>query len=104
MQLTGACTVAILIAGSTPAVWAQTPTSKGRMGLALDPIVVKWTGDLDGMRERRLIRVITVYSKTLYFVSSGTPRGTAYDQGHLLEEALNRTLGTPQLKVQVQFV
>jgi len=74
MQLTGACTVAILLAASTPGVRAQTPTSKGRMGLALDPIAVKWTGDLDGMTERRLIRVLTVYRKTLYFVSSTTSR------------------------------
>jgi hypothetical protein len=31
-----------------------------------------------------------VYNKTLYFVDHGTPRGTAYDQGKLLEEAVNR--------------
>jgi membrane-bound lytic murein transglycosylase MltF len=43
------------------------------------------TGDIDGMRDRRLIRVLTVYNKTLYFIDKGTPRGTAYDQGKLLE-------------------
>src|SRR5688500_3386497 len=35
----------------------------------------KWTGDLDGMIERRLIRVLTPYSKTSYFIDQGTPRG-----------------------------
>jgi len=83
---------------------AQAPTAKGRTGLALDPITTAWTGDFDGMVERRLIRVLTVYSKTLYFVDHGTPRGTAYDQGKLLEEAVNRAAGTGHLKINVQFV
>jgi membrane-bound lytic murein transglycosylase MltF len=84
--------------------WAQAPTAKGRTGLALDPITAKWTGDIDGMINRRLIRILTVYSKTLYFIDKGTPRGTAYDQGKLLEEALNKNAGTGKLKVDVQFV
>jgi membrane-bound lytic murein transglycosylase MltF len=56
------------------------------------------------MMQRRLIRILTVYSKTLYFVDAGVPRGTAYDQGKLLEEALNKKLRPGQLKVSVQFV
>ena len=83
---------------------AQAPTEKGRTGLALDPIAEKWTGDLEGMVERRLIRVLTVFSKTLYFIDRGTPRGTAYDQGRLLEDELNRTLGKGHLKLHIQFV
>src|SRR5262245_51363557 len=31
-------------------------------------VAKKWTGDLEGMIERRLIRVLTTYSKTSYFV------------------------------------
>src|SRR6185369_5018186 len=38
-----------------------------------------------------------------YFVDHGTPRGTAYDQGKLLEEAVNRTVKGP-LKINIQFV
>lgn len=83
---------------------AQSPTEKGRLGLALTEINTPWTGDLDGMVERRMIRVLTTYSKTQYFVDRGTPRGTAYDQGRLLEAALNTKLGTGHLKVLVQFV
>jgi len=92
----------LLVAPNT--VLAQRPTEKGRLGLAVDPITAPWTGDLDGMVERRQIRVITVYSKTLYFVDNGTPRGTAYDQGKLLEEALNKKLATGHLQIQVHFV
>jgi membrane-bound lytic murein transglycosylase MltF len=83
---------------------AQSPTERGRLGIALTEIAKPWTGDLDGMAERRLIRVLTSFSKTQYFVDRGTPRGTAYDQGKLLENELNKTLGSGHLTVNVQFV
>jgi membrane-bound lytic murein transglycosylase MltF len=83
---------------------SQAPTAKGRTGLELTPVTTAWTGDLDGMIERRMIRVLTVYSKTLYFIDRGTPRGTAYDQGKLLEDAINRAAGTGHLKINVQFI
>ena len=79
------------------ALYAQAPTEKGRLGLSLAEIKKPWTGDLDGMVERRTVRVLTAYSRTLYFVDAGTPRGTAYDQGKLLEEHLNKTLGSARL-------
>ena len=83
---------------------AQAPTEKGRTGLPLDEIIKPWTGDLDGMVGRRLVRVLTSYSRTLYFIDRGTPRGTAYDQGMMLEEALNKKFATGGLKIAVQFV
>ena len=56
------------------------------------------------MVQRRMIRVLTTYSKTQYFIDRGTPRGTAYDQGTLLEEALNQKLAAGNLKIAVQFI
>jgi hypothetical protein len=41
--------------------------------------VERHAGDLDAMVERRAIRVLTVYSKTIFFFDNGTPRGVAYD-------------------------
>ena len=86
------------------AVYAQAPTEKGRLGLSLAEIRKPWAGDLDGMVERRTVRVLTAYSRTLYFVDAGTPRGTAYDQGKLLEEHFNKTLGLARLSIRVQFI
>ena len=86
------------------ALYAQAPTEKGRLGLSLAEIRKPWAGDLDGMVERRTVRVLTAYSRTLYFVDAGTPRGTAYDQGKLLEEHLNKTLGSARLSIRVQFI
>src|SRR6185436_11466122 len=86
------------------AVMAQAPTEKGRLGLALTGITQAWTGDLDGMVERRLVRVLTTFSKTQYFIDRGQPRGTAYDQGKLFETALNEKLKTGNLTIAVQFI
>jgi membrane-bound lytic murein transglycosylase MltF len=94
-----------VLAGLSGVLSAQAPTDKGRLGLDLTRITAPWTGDLDGMVERRMVRVLTAYSKTQYFIDRGTPRGTAYDQGKLLEAALNRRLNrADHAQIHVQFV
>jgi membrane-bound lytic murein transglycosylase MltF len=72
----------------------QGETARGR-------ILAKWTGDLDGMIERRIIRVLTTYSKTNYFVDKGTQRGLVYDTVRLLEDDLNKKLENKHIRVQV---
>jgi len=93
---------AILFTAVAPT--AQAPTEKGRLGIALTDITKPWTGDLSGMVERRMVRVLTTFSKTQYFIDKGTPRGTAYDQGKLLEDELNKTLVKGHLTINVQFI
>ena len=55
-------------------------------------MMAPWTGDLDGMIARRVIRVLTVYSKTFYFMDKGVQRGTTYDIFQLFETDLNKKL------------
>jgi membrane-bound lytic murein transglycosylase MltF len=69
-----------------------------------------WTGDLDGMIERRVIRVLTVNSKTFYFHDKGTQRGTVVDFFRLFEDKINKKLAAENklkdknLKVRVVFI
>ena len=72
----------------------------------LQPLLSKrWTGDLDGMIRRRLIRALVVYSQTYYFVDRGTPRGTSYDALKAFETELNRQLKKEKkLPVSVVFL
>jgi membrane-bound lytic murein transglycosylase MltF len=63
-----------------------------------------FTGDLDAMVERRLIRVGTTYSRTFYFVDRGVQRGVAYEMGKAFEDEINKKLKTGNLKVNVVFV
>jgi membrane-bound lytic murein transglycosylase MltF len=91
------------VLGTSPA-HAQTPAEQGRTALDLSALLAPWTGDLDGMEGRRTIRVLTAYNRTLYFLDKGTERGTAADQGRLLEAELNKTLADGHLTVRVVFV
>jgi membrane-bound lytic murein transglycosylase MltF len=73
-------------------------------------IQAPWTGDLDGMIERRHIRVLTVHSKTIYFVDKGVLRGTAVEYARFFEEELNKKLTAEKklknknLKVRLVFI
>lgn len=60
------------------------------IGLAQEkPIVTPHILDLDGMKQRRLVRVLVPYSKTIYFIDQGKQYGTAVEFGTALETALN---------------
>ena len=63
-----------------------------------------FTGDLDEMVERRLVRVGVAYNRTLYFVDQGMQRGVAYEYGKLMEDELNKRRKTGNLKVAFWFV
>jgi membrane-bound lytic murein transglycosylase MltF len=64
----------------------------------------KWTGDFDGMIERRTIRVLTTYSKTMFFVDRGTQLGLVPDAFRLFEDDLNKQLNNRNIRVHVVFV
>ncbi|MGE5199421.1 MAG: transglycosylase SLT domain-containing protein [Rhodospirillaceae bacterium] len=79
---------------------AQAPIPGGQQA-ARENVMRPWTGDLDGMIERRMIRVLTVYSKTGYFVDGGTQRGLIYEAFRLFEDDLNKALENKHIRVQV---
>jgi membrane-bound lytic murein transglycosylase MltF len=64
----------------------------------------RWTGDLDGMVERRIIRILVPYSKTHYFIEQATQHGLAYEAGKKFEDELNARLKTGNLRVHVVFI
>ena len=63
-----------------------------------------WTGDLDGMIQRNLIRVLVVENRTHYFVDGAELRGLAYDALELFEDELNRKLGRRAIPVNVVYL
>jgi len=87
----------------------QTP-KREQLTITTEEAIKPWTGDLDGMVKRGVIRVLTVYSKTFYFVDKGTPRGSAYEIFRLFEEDLNKKLAKDaklahkHVKVKVLFI
>nr|WP_255252508.1 lytic transglycosylase F [Enterobacter sp. CC120223-11] len=69
-----------------------------------------WVGDLPGMYDRRVIRVLTTYSKTFFFITKGTQRGLTHDIFIEFERDLNQQLAKEEklthrhLKVRILFV
>ena len=86
------------------------PAKAPRQHLTIDPetIMRPWTGDLDEMVKRRIVRVLVVPSKTFYFNDKGTQRGAVYDTFQLIEKELqkeiNRKTRRRNLKVKFFFV
>jgi ABC-type amino acid transport substrate-binding protein len=71
---------------------------------AADVPIEEWTGDLDGMVERRSVRALVAYSKTFYFLDGGTQRGLTYEALKEFEKYLNTQLGRRTLKVNVTVI
>jgi membrane-bound lytic murein transglycosylase MltF len=64
----------------------------------------RFTGDLDQMVKRRLIRAGVSYNRTNYFVERGVQRGATYEHLKHFEEQLNRVLKTGNLRVHVVYL
>jgi len=94
--------LAALAFGQTPNKPATPPAKKPYT--LVDLTQQKFTGDLDGMIQRRLIRVLVSYSKTHYFVDKGTQRGLTYDFGRRFEDYLNKKLKKSYIRIHVVFV
>ena len=60
--------------------------------------------DLDGMKQRRLVRVLVPYSKTIFFLDKGRELGTAVDFGLELETALNIGKKREVDRIHVAFI
>ncbi|HOC41533.1 MAG TPA: lytic transglycosylase F [Thermoanaerobaculales bacterium] len=75
---------------------APTPLPAG-----MAPLLETFTGDLDGMVERRIIRVLTVQNPILYFVDQGRELGITYEAIKAFEKQLNTRLGNKVVTVHV---
>ncbi len=69
------------------------------------PIVEAWTGDLDGMVERRQVRALVPYGPEFYFMDErGTQRGLSHAFMQAFEGHLNEHLDRGLLRVPVVMV
>ena len=111
-----ACVLSIacfcFLSGNPALAQKQAPqkAAGGTLTIDLAKMQKPWTGDLGGMVERRVIRVLTVNSKTIYFLDKGVLRGTAVEYVRLFEEELNKKLAAEKklkhknLKVRAVFI
>jgi membrane-bound lytic murein transglycosylase MltF len=64
----------------------------------------KWTGDLDEMAERRLIRALVPYSKTFYFLDGADQRGLTYELLRKFEKHINKKLRKRTLRIHLVVI
>jgi len=112
--LAGAALLGTLSAGPVYAATETKPSSpspqREQLTISSEDIMKPWTGDLDGMIDRGVIRVLTVYSKTFYFVNKGVQMGGAADIFRVFDADLNKKLAKEKklkhkhLKVRIAFI
>ncbi len=91
---------AVWLPGSSGTAWGEESTEWEAFVQARQP----WTGDLPGMVERRMIRILVVHNPLLYFLDGATQRGTACELGVEFEKYVNERFQKGTLKVHVVFV
>jgi len=72
--------------------------------LSIPVLSEPWFGDLDGMLERRVIRVLTVYGLGTYFIDNGRERGIVYELFKMFEDEINKREGNRHVRVHVVFI
>lgn len=103
----GACKTTTQQSNTTPPVASQSPTETPE---TVDPSILdrlkneRWTGDIDGMLQRRYIRALVLYNKTNFFYDGPQPRGITYEALKEFEKFLNEKLNTGNKPVHLVFI
>lgn len=63
-----------------------------------------WTGDLDVMEARRVIRVLTVYSIGRYYMDGIEEKGLVWETARLFEKFINKRMKRKHIKVHVIII
>jgi membrane-bound lytic murein transglycosylase MltF len=72
--------------------------------LEIPALSESWSGDLDGMAERRVIRVLTVYGLGRYFLDGPQEKGITFELFRAFEDFINQRLGTKTVRLHVVFI
>jgi len=91
------------VSGSEPAAGPAGSTTEA---MPAAPALARWTGDLDGMLERRQIRALVVPARTQYWLDQGEQSGAEYELLKAFEEQINKEhpTGKKHVKIHVVFI
>lgn len=92
----------LLLFLATASFAADAPKEQTR---SLNSLQQPWTGDLDKMVDRGLVRVLVPYSRTLFYYDGGAERGVTVDAAREFEKQLNRRYGQkPHVPITVALI
>ena len=106
----GACKTATQQSSQSNTPVASQPNAPADSAENIDPSILDrlknehWTGDIDGMLERRYIRALVLYNKTNFFYDGPQPRGVTYEALKEFEKFLNGKLNTGNKPVHFIFI
>jgi membrane-bound lytic murein transglycosylase MltF len=106
----GACKTAPQQSAQTSAPVASPADTPKDAAENIDPSILDrlknehWTGDIDGLLERRYIRALVLYNKTNFFYDGPQPRGITYEALKEFEKFLNGKLNTGNKPVHLIFI
>jgi membrane-bound lytic murein transglycosylase MltF len=83
-------TLALLLFSAAPVGFAQAPPKPVAAPRALPTEARQYKDDFDAMVERRVVRVVVPYSRTLYYNDKGRERGITADTIRDFEQYINR--------------
>jgi membrane-bound lytic murein transglycosylase MltF len=64
----------------------------------------RWSGDLDGIARRRILRILVVPSALGFYFNGSQMQGAMYELGRELEKELNKKLKTGNLAINAVFI
>ena len=64
----------------------------------------RWTGDLDGIAKRRILRILVVPIALGFYFKGTQMQSAMFELGRDLEKELNRKLKTGNLAINVVFI
>jgi membrane-bound lytic murein transglycosylase MltF len=99
-----AAIVATLLSLSRVALAAEPQEPKATTRLEARINGEKWTGDLDGIAKRRILRILVVPTALGFFFNGSQMQGAMYDMGRELERELNKKLKTGNLAIGAVFI
>ena len=88
----------------------EEPTQEQESSAAPAPLtiggqeVLKYTGDLPDIEERRILRILVNYNQTNFFLVGGEPKGFEYELLHEFEKKLNKGISRRDMRMTLVFV
>jgi membrane-bound lytic murein transglycosylase MltF len=80
------------------------PSTGEMLPMPFSVIWQPWTGDFDGMLERRVIRALVPYGGYQFYYDEGRPRGAVYELVQRFESYINEQLKRKNVKVYVVVI
>ncbi|MEO0436156.1 MAG: lytic transglycosylase F [Pseudomonadota bacterium] len=107
-QLFGFYFAALIVCSTNfaaPAASAQSDSaSSNAESLDLAALAQRFTGDLDALAEKRVVRVLTVYGPGRFHLDDGQGKGFVAELAQRFEKHINKELGKGHIKVYVIVV